>query len=226
MSTPLPALNPDHLARLQTLTRDYARLSRRGAGWGKVLAGGFLVLLAGLDWHGHRGQIALLGRFAPLPGRTVLALGLLPFLWLGAREALGRDWERRHGAVAAAPAPMHPRRRRLLEFARWILPALVLLTLVPVLTRPMSLRGFRIGAVLVLALTLARVWTRLAASDRIERLTGLLLFFGPALLLSGWQLSAGDTLLAFPAIGLVAVLIGLREQWSFHRLARQLAGSR
>jgi hypothetical protein len=225
MSAPLP-LPSDHLDRLQTLTRDYARLSRRGAGLGKVLAGAFLLLLAGIEFFGHGGRLTFLGAFAPLPAAAVMATFPLPFLWLGAREALGRWWERRYGAVAVAAEPSGRRQWVARRVVGILLPALMLVGLVPLLAGHLPLGRVRAAGVVALAMALAVLGLRLKGLGRLERMACVLLFAGPALLLCGIQMAAGDTLLAFPVVGLAAVGIGLREHAAFLRLRRELAGAR
>jgi hypothetical protein len=215
-------LQPEQLARLQELTREYARLTRRGAGLGKVLGGGFLLLLAGIEIFGHGARPSFWVVLAPLPLGPVLATAALPFLWLGAREALGRWWERRFGAVEAAAEPPGPRDRLRRVAGGVLFPVLMLLGLVPLLARPSPQGWLRAALVLALALALAAIWGRLRGMGRVERMTCILLFFGPSLLLSGLRMPAGDTLLAFPLVGLAAIVSGLREHAAFLRLGREL----
>lgn len=209
----------DHLLRLQALTRDYARLTQTGAGLGKVLGGVFLLALVAVELAGHP-MLVLLGAFAPLPAGTAVAMALLPFLWLGAREVLGRWWYQRHGVVVeSAGAPLGGR----LAAARVLLPCLILLGLVPVLRQTLPLKGLRAALVVALAAGLAWAWPRIMHRGRLERVLGILLFLGPALLGSGVQLAAGDALFAFPLVGAVAVVLGVREHLAFRRLERELA---
>ena len=75
---------------------------------------------------------------------------------------------------------------------------------------------------LALAAGLAAAWPRLLHRGRLERLLGLLLFFGPALLVSGLQMAALDALVAFPLAGAATVVLGLREHLAYRRVAREL----
>jgi ABC-type Co2+ transport system permease subunit len=100
----------------------------------------------------------------------------------------------------------------------------MLLGLVPLLAEHHPFGWLRAALVLALAMTLAAIWRRLRGLGKVERMTCLLLFAGPSLLLSGLRMPAGDTLLAFPLVGLAAILIGLREHAAFLRLGRELGG--
>lgn len=221
MDSPAP-LPSGHLERLRSLTRAYARLSRRGAGLGKVLAGAFLLAVAAVEVLGHGGRFTWLGAFAPLPAGPALATAPLPFLWLLAREGLGRCWEARYGAVSAAPEAPGRRQRMGRALMRFLLPALMLLGLIPLLAGELPLGWVRGAAVLVLALGLSVLGPRLRDPGRLERMACVLLFLGPALLLCGIQMAAGDTLLAFPVLGLAAIGTGLGEHVAFLRLRREL----
>jgi hypothetical protein len=225
MNPPVPSLAPEHLDRLRELTRDYARLSKEGAGLGKVLGGGFLLLLAAIEFFGHGGRVTFLGAFAPLPLRSVLITVPLPFLWLGAREGLGRWWEARFGAVEAAAEPPGRWQRVRQVVARCLVPGLMLVGLVPLLASAQPLAWVRAALVVALASSLAALGGRLQRMGRLERMTCVALFLGPAFLLCGIQMAVEDTLLAFPALGFAAVVIGLREHAAFLRLRRDLAGA-
>lgn len=209
---------PPAYSRLQTLTRDYARLTRSGAGLGKVLGGCFLWVVAGVDLAGHGWRFALLGGWAPLGDGAALTLGLLPFLWLGAREALAKGWYRRHGTVEEAPA-QGPK-----VLGGIVLPVLLLGGMAPLLLHPVPMRGPRLALVAALAAGLALAWRRFRDRDRLERLVGILLFAGPAFLVSGLRMASGDVLVAFPLAGAAAVAAGLREHVAYRRLERELAG--
>lgn len=218
MTLPNTLPTPDDLLRLQALTRDYARLTRSGAGLGKVLGGAFLFGIAALECFGHGFRFTLAGALAPLPLAPVAAACALPFLWLAARTWLARWWYRRHGTVeTTVPAPAR---------ARWagvLLPGLMLLGLAPVLAWPVPPRGLRSVFLALLALGLALAWPRILRQGRMERMLAILLFLGPALLVSGIQMAAADTFLAFPVVGALAVVFGLREHLAYRRLARELA---
>ena len=224
MST--PPFPPDHLQRLQSLTRDYARLSQNGAGLGKVLGGWFVCLLVGVDLVGHWGHLTWVGAVAPLPGAAVLPLGLLPFLWLGARVGLARWWYQRHGAVAPVAAPLSRSRALRMRILRWVLPVFLLLGLVPIFTANLPWQGRRAAVVVALAAGVILAWPRFMGPNRLERMMGVCLFIGAAILVSGIQMAVEDTLLAFPLIGLAAIVMGLREHLAFLRLERDLAGGR
>lgn len=219
MSSTATLPDPDTLRHLQAVTRDYARLTREGAGLGQVLGGAFLLAIAALEAFGHGFRFTLAGALSPLPLGPAAVACALPFLWLAAREALTRFWYRRHGVVETA-APASPRR---LRWARLVLPALMLLGLAPGLAGMLPGRGPRAALLVLLALGLAAAWPRFLRQGRLERFVAVLLFVGPALLVSGIQMAALDTLAAFPLAGAAAVVLGLRDHLAYRRLARELA---
>ena len=57
---------------------------------------------------------------------------------------------------------------------------------------------------------------------RLERFSAILLLLAPGLLLSGIQMAAGDTLLAYPLGGTCALVLGLRDHLAFRRVRREL----
>jgi len=179
-----------------------------------------------VELAGHHGRPTFLGGFAPLPVTSILALGLLPFLWLAAREVMGRWWYRRHGDVVPSAGEFSTGRARRLRIAGILLPVLLLCCLVPILAGSLPWKGLRVALVLGLALGLSLAWRRLQDRGRLERFMGILLFTGPILMFSGIQMAAGDTLLAFPAAGIAAIIMGLREHLAFRRVERELAGER
>jgi len=221
---PLPALSPEVVARLARLTRDYAELSMGRAGLSSLLGGVFLLLVALVEVAGHNWHFTWLGALSPLPLPAALGAALLPFLWLGARKRLHHWATERFGLVEALedPASAPSRRERLrATVGRFILPGLMLLGLFPILAAPMSHRFVRASLVVALALVLHLTFPRV--KGRMERFVAILLFFGPALLLSGIQMAAGDTLLAYPLAGSVAIALGCRDHLAFRRVKRELA---
>lgn len=219
-----PALSPDTVARLAQLTRDYARLSAGQAGLSGVLGGAFLLAVALMEVAGHEWRFTWLGALSPLPLPAALTVALLPFLWLGARQAL-RCWTTAHfGLVEPTPTPPNPpqvfRERIRVAVGRLVFPGLVVLGLVPIWANSMSAPWLRTMLLLTLATTLSWCFTPL--KSRLERLVALLLFFGAAMVLAGIQMATGDTLLAYPVIGAVALGLGCRDHLAFRRIKREL----
>ena len=220
----LPALPPDAVARLAQLTRDYSRLSHGQAGFSGVLGGVFLLAVALVELAGHGWRFTWVGALAPLPLSATLAVALLPFLWFGARQAL-RCWTTaRFGLVEPTPTPPSPaqalKERIRVTVGRVVLPALILLGLLPIWAGSMSAPWLR--TLLLLTLAIALPWCFILLKSRLERLVALLLFFGAALLLASIQMAAGDTLLAYPVIGAVAIGMGCRDHVAFRRVKREL----
>ena len=209
-------LAPDVVARLARLTRDYATLSQGQAGWSGLLGGGFLLLAAGVELGGHGWRFSWLGAWSPMPLGAGLAVASLPLLWLGARRWLHVWATERFGRVEMEPQA--PERRQAV--GRYLLPGLMLLGLVPILARPMPAWFLRAPALVALLLGLHLAWPRM--KGRMERLVAILLFVAPCFLLAGIQMAAGDTLLAYPVVGLVAIARGLRDHAAYRKVKREL----
>jgi len=221
----LPALTPDSVAQLTRLTRDYARLSQGQAGLSILLGGVVLLLVALVEMAGHGWHFTWIGALSPLPLSVALAVTLLPFLWLGARRALSHWATKRFGLVEPEQAPLSPAKARKARLqavmGRFVIPGLMLLGLVPIFLEPLPARYLRADLLIALVLVLHLTFPRL--KGRADRIVALLLFMAPAFLLSGIQMAAGDTLLAYPLIGTIAVVMGLREHLAFRRVSQELA---
>ena len=225
MTQSFPALKLEQTLLLEQLTRDYARYAHRCAGLGSALGGIFAFLILAVDLLGHHG-LSILGAYAPLPIRPVLLLTLLPFLWLAARHGLRVWWYQRFGLVEEAPSEtVDPRERRrrlalIVVFPLVSAAALTTIYLSKVPSKPLRAIVFLllIGAV-VFAL-------RSLLHGRLERVLGVLLFLCPALLVTGIQMAAMDSLVALPLVGTFAIVLGLKEHLAFRRLERQLLALR
>jgi hypothetical protein len=223
MNKDIPALDPDYVARLGRLTRDYARYASGCGGLGTALGGFFVLLILGVDLLGHRGPLFFWGAFASLEIQSLLPLTALPILWLGARHGLRTWWYQRHGRVELASACEAPKRKTLRAWAMraallvWLVCALGLLCFGRVTQKP--LRAILIGALL------DAFWAALLrlGLTRIERILGAFLFVVPAFLLAGVQLPVADLMFSLPGMGLVAMGLGLREHLAFRRVERELA---
>jgi len=225
MSPSLPALEPDDVARLARLTRGYAHLSSSQAGLSSLLGGAFLLLVALLEGAGHHWHFTWIGALSPLPLPVVLGATLLPFLWLGARQGLRRWATERFGLVEELenPSSAASRKESLRRVVgRFVLPGMMLLGVVLILAEPLSARFVRVGLVIGLALGMHFTFPRMRG--RMERFVAILLFIGPALLLSGIQMAVGDTLLSYPLVGIVAVGLGFRDHLAFRHVKRELEG--
>jgi MFS family permease len=221
MTQTTPALDPQHLAKLQHLTREYSRFNRASAGLGSVLGGVFAFLILAAELAGHGWRITLIGAFAPLPFSRALPLAGLPFLWLGCVIALRAWWYQRHGIVEAEtlPDPRERFRRRALAVVAPVVSTAVLLT---IFLNGGPMKFLRAG--LFLLLQGAFLFSVLKVLEgRLERVLGALLFIAPALILAGIQMAALDSLAALPIVGALAVLFGLREHLAFRRVERELA---
>jgi hypothetical protein len=226
MTQTLPALAPDQTHRLERLTREYARYARHAAGLGSVLGGCFAYLILAVDLLGHHGRISILGAYAPLPMKPVLLLTLLPFLWLAARYGLRIWWYQRFGLVEAVPdQAVNPGewRRRLALMVVFPLVATAALTTIylsEVPSKPLRTAAF----LLLMGATVFAL--RSLLHGRLERILGTLLFLCPALLVTGLQMAALDSLVALPLVGTFAIILGLKEHLAFRRLERQLLALR
>jgi hypothetical protein len=109
---------------------------------------------------------------------------------------------------------------------RLVLPAFMLLGLVPILTAGLPWMGVRAAVVVGMAMGVGLAWPLFMGRSKLERMMGFCLFLGPALLISGIQMAAGDTLLAFPLIGASAMVAGVKEHMAFRRLERELTEPR
>jgi len=215
------ALSPDYAGKLGRLTREYARLTARCAGLPSLLGGGFLLLVALLEGVGHGRDFRLLGGFAPLPLRWAVLVATLPALWFWARHELGRWACARLGLVEEVPAASDRLRERLrLGVGRFLLPMLCLAGLIPLLKHPMSAKPLRVILLILLALGLH--WAFPHLKQRFDRLVCILLTLAPAFLLSGLQMAAGDTLVAYPLIGIAAIFLGYKDFAGFRRVRREL----
>lgn len=222
MTQTIPALGPEQALRLERLTREYARYARRSAGLGSVLGGIFAYLILAVDLLGHQGRLTIFGAYAPLPLKPVLLLTLLPFLWLGARAGLRIWWYQRYGLVEEAPAEQaDPRERRRRIALIVVFPMVLVAALTTIFMSEVALKPLR--AVVFLLLMGATIFAlKSLLHGRMERVLGVLLFLCPALLVTGIQMAALDSLVALPIVGTLAVGLGLKEHLAFRRLERQL----
>ena len=149
---------------------------------------------------------------------------LLAFAWLAARIWM-RHWaSNRYGLVEPAIEPpsmdlVRKERFRML-MGQFVIPGGMMLGLIPILCGPLSSRFIRVGLLFALALALHFAFPHL--KGRLERGMAVLLFIAPTLLVSGIQMSAGDTMLAFPMIGATAMALGLRDHLAFQKVKREL----
>ena len=220
---PFAALAPDTVTHLARLTRDYARLSESQAGLSHLLGGAFLWMVALMEVTGHRWHFTWIGALSPLPLVAAIGAAALPFLWLVARQGLHIWATARFGLVESLEMPITAtsRKERIRAFAgRFVLPGMILLGLAPILDEPLSVPFVRASLVVILALTLHFIFPRM--KRRMDRLMTVLLFVGPALLLSGIQMAAGDTLLAYPLIGSAAIVLGIRDHFAFRKVKHEL----
>jgi hypothetical protein len=222
---PLPALDPSAADGLARLTRDYARLAEGMGGASSLLGGAFLLLVAAAEFAGHDWRLAWLGALArPLPLPSALGVTLLPFIWLAARVLLRRWATARYGLVEPVHAPIGRIRSRIQAFVgRILIPGILLLGLVPTLGVPMSHRLLRASILVFLAAAWPFVFRTLRT--RLERATAVLLFLAPMFCLAGIRMAATDSLLAYPAFGIVQLARGLRDQGAFRRVRRELDGA-
>lgn len=224
--TPQPALDPTALARLERLTRDYARLSTDQAGLAGVLGGCLLLLAGGISAAAHGWRLSWAGAFTSTSVGTGLVLAGLPCLWLGARAGLGRWVTARFGIVAPLrpSEPLTRKDRMRAVVGRFVFPVLMLAGAGLAATFRLPGLGLRLPVVVTLALGLHVLFPRL--SGKLERMTAILLCLAPTLALSGIQMAAGDSLLAYPLIGCVSLGLGLRDHLAFRRVGRELEGGR
>lgn len=218
-----PALNRDHIERLERLTRDYARYSSGCGGLGTVLGGCFVLLFLLVDLLGHRGSMPVWGAFAPLNLQALLPLTALPILWLGARQGMRIWWYEKHGRVEPVPiSGLHSKgkhRAVIMGFAIlvWLFCSMGLLQMGHAPQKPLR-------AALILGLlatfSVALLWLRLT---RIERILGAFLFVVPAFLLAGVRLPAADLVISLPVMGLTAIGFGFREHFAFRRISGELS---
>ncbi len=103
---------------------------------------------------------------------------------------------------------------------RYVIPGGLLLGLIPILTGPLSARLIRADLLIALAVALHVAFPHL--KGRLERGMAVLLFIAPTLLLAGIQMGAGDTFLAYPLMGVVAMALGLRDHLAFRKVKREL----
>lgn len=220
----LPALTLESVAQLARLTRDYARLSEGQAGFSSLLGGAFLLLMALVEAIGHGLHFTWLGARSPLPLLAAFGAALLAFAWLSARIGMRRWATHRFGLVEPALEPASPalvrRERFRLLMGRYVIPGSMLLGLIPILNGPLSSRLIRAGLLIALALVFHIAFPYL--KGRLERGMAVLLFIAPTLLVAGIQMGAGDTFLAYPLIGLSAMVIGLRDHLAFRRVRWEL----
>jgi len=219
------ALPPEAVNQLAHLTREYARLSQGHAGLSAILGGIFLLLVALLEAAGHGWRFTWMGGFSPLPLPAALGVAGLPFLWLGARAGLHRWATERFGLVVPLPdslSPAQARKERIRAVVgRFVFPGLMLAGLLPIWIERLASPWVRTAFLLALALALHRSFLRL--SGRMDRFTAILLFFAGGLLLSGIQMAVGDTFLAYPLGGIVALALGFRDHRAFRSVKRGLA---
>jgi len=222
--TQIAPLDPKHLEQLQRLTREYARYARDCAGLGTALGGLFLLLVVAADLLGRGWRLTWIGAFAPLPLARALPLVALPFLWLTLRHLLRRAWYQRHGAVEPEePAVRLPKAKRVTLAI--VLPLVGAACLAALFSHPGPARGLRAG-ITVLLLAALPIAQRGLLHARLERMLGALLFVGPAIIVSGIQMAVEDSLLAMLAVGLAALVLGLREHLAYRHLERRLAALR
>ncbi len=225
LPAPPSALSPEAVNRLAHLTREYARLSQGHAGLSAILGGIFLLLVALMEAAGHGWRFTWMGVFSPLPLPVALGVAGLPFLWLGARAGLHRWATERFGLVEPLPEPPSPaqvRKERIRAVVgRYVIPGILLAGLLPIWIEPLASPLLRSAFLLALALALHRSFPRL--SGRMDRFTAILLFIAGGLLLSGIQMAAGDTFLAYPLGGIVALALGFRDHRAFRSVKRGLA---
>ncbi len=224
--TSVPALESNAIDRLARLTRDYARLSEGQAGLSSVLGGAFLMLVALAEVVGHGWRFTWIGALAPLPPWVALTVAFLPFLWLGARAGLRRWATQRFGLVEPVSSPLSPSQLRTARIrtlvGRWVFPGVMLGGLIPVWTGSLPIPVLR--SLLLVALAATMRWVFADLKGRLERFVAILLFLGATLLLSGIQMAAGDTLLAYPLVGAVALMAGIRNHLAFLRVRHELEG--
>jgi len=226
MTQPLPALKPEQTLLLEKLTCDYARYAHRCAGLGSVLGGVFAFLILAVDLLGHHGRLTILGAYAPLPMTPVLLLTILPFLWLAARHGLRVWWYQRFGLVEEVPADSvepQERRRRLALIV--VFPLVSAAALTTIYLNEVLLKPLR-ATVFLLLIGAAIFALRSLLLGRLDRALGVLLFLCPALLVTGIQMAAMDSLAALPLVGTFAIVLGLKEHLAFRRLERQLLALR
>jgi len=224
VQTILPALAPESVVQLARLTRDYARLSEGQAGFSSLLGGVFLLLMALIEAIGHGWRFTWMGARSPLPLFTVFCVTLLAFAWLAARNGMRRWATNRFGLVEPAlelssPGLVRKERFRLL-MGRYVIPSGLLLGLIPILNGPISSRFIRADLLITLAVALHVAFPHF--KGRLERGMAVLLFIAPTLLLAGIQMGAGDTYLAYPLVGAIAMGLGLRDHLAFRKVKREL----
>lgn len=219
-----PALD---LERLAALTRAYASLSHDHGGWAGICGGACLMGVAAVEAWGRGGDPTAwkfwIGGFAPLPLRTGLILLSVPILWILLRAFLLRHIQDRYGAVAPRIEPDEPREKQLRvknAIARVMLPLIMVGGVWMLARRPLAGMEVRIVAILALALGLCVFLPRW--KGRTERMVGILLFIAPVCVLAGFQMGAGDTMLAFPVIGLISIGVGVRDHRLFRETLRDL----
>lgn len=219
-----PALAPESVAELARLTREYARLSEGQAGISSLLGGVFLLLMALVEVIGHGWRFTWSGARSPLPLAAAFCVTLLAFAWLAARIGMRRWATQRFGLVEPALEPSPPglarRERFRILMGRYVIPSGMLLGLIPILNGPLSSRFIRAGLLITLALALHFAFPHL--KGRLERGMAVLLFIAPTLLVSGIQMAAGDTFLAYPLMGGAAMVLGLRDHLAFRKVRREL----
>jgi len=232
-------ITPSHLARLDDLTRRYARYSRNEAGLGAVWAGlclaavGGLVLVLDLLRYAHRAPAARdLGfwRFElrfPLPDPTpaVLAAAVaLPAVWLLGRHWIQRRVYERAGTVIGREQPGDATSRLAMTVIELVLAALVLgaqLLQLVIRGAPADLLA-RGGVTVALAAAIPLIGRRLAGG--LDRSASLLLLIGSlTIVTSGFAESRLVSMLAYGAVGISLAVSGLRAHWRFVDLGHELA---
>lgn len=232
-------ISPSHLARLDDLTRRYARYSRNEAGLGAVWAGlclaavGGFVLVLDLLRYAHRAPAEQgLGfwRFelrAPLadPTPAVLAAAVaLPAVWLLGRHWIQRRVYERAGTVIGREQPQDAAGRQAIAAIELVLAVLFL----GAQGLQLAIRGVpadllpRAGVTVVLAAAMPLVGRRLAGG--LDRSASLLLLIGSlTIVTSGFTESRLVSMLAYGAVGIGLAGSGLRAHWRFVDLGRELA---
>jgi hypothetical protein len=227
-----------HLARIDDLTRRYARYSRHQAGLGAVWGGVCLTLLGGLILavdllrYAHRAAadhaIGFWRFLVTEPNRAqqpwlLLTALALPALWLLGRTWIQRRVYERDGTVVGQDTPKETTARLFFTVVEIAYPCV----LMPLKWIPVALQDFPAallpGTLLasVVAFAVPLVGRRLPSG--LDRSASLLLFIGSgAVLAGGGAESLLVFMLAYAILGLFLAGQGLRSHREFLRVKREL----
>jgi len=208
-----PCAAPNPADELQALTRDYARYSRSAGGLGSVL-GGVLCLIS-----------YFCGALLPLDPAVRAALIAMPFVWLGAKLWLTRNYYQRFGRVEEQEKP-NERLTHWFGVAVSLLVALgiTVVDLIGVLRHPDEAPAGLAGYLILIWLLPLAAWRWMRSA--MDFIVGVFLICQayPMIGLAHGAEAAKLSLIAvmFPLVAVVMIGAGITQHRRFHVIRARL----